>query len=124
MLDLYNEINDDKIEFIENQNEIKENKNEIIINNDEINEDSIEINYKPNNNNEKLRIFGNKFVKNNLNKCKIIYKNIEYNICEYINEIDNEYDNTDIIKIKLKYYNKIKDMSYVFSNCTELFSLS
>ena len=46
----------------------------------EINHENIEIeiNYKPIENKkdkkEKLRIFGNRFVNNNINKCKIIYK--------------------------------------------------
>ena len=72
---------------------------------------------------EKLRIFGNYFIKNNINKCKIIYNNEEYNLCEYINDIDEDYNTNNIITIKLKGYNNITDMSYMFNNCTQLSSL-
>ena len=39
-----------------------------------------------------LRIFGIIFVKNNLNKCKIIYKDKEYELKEYLFEIDKNYN--------------------------------
>ena len=71
------------------------------------------INYKPNNGNEKLRIFGEKFVEHNKDKCKIIYKNKEYDLSEFINDIDKKYN-----------YNDITDMSFMFYECNELFSLS
>ena len=77
LLDLYNEINENYNSEIneynnneineDNNNEINEynnkdiveyNNNEINENNKEINNDNTEINYKPNNNNKKLRIFG------------------------------------------------------------------
>ena len=92
----------------------------------EINDENLEIElkYNPiNNNEEKLRIFGKDFIKNNINKCKIIYKNKEYNLCEYINDIDYDYNTNDIITIKLKGYNNITDMSCMFSYCSELSSL-
>ena len=96
----------------------------------EINEENleIEIQYKPiktntKNKKEKLRVFGKQFIKNNINKCKIIYNNKEYNLCEYINEIDKNYNSNDIITIKLKGYNNITDMSCMFYNCSELSSL-
>ena len=69
----------------------------------EINNENLEIElkYNPiNNNKEKLRIFGNYFIKNNIYKCKIIYNNKEYDLCEYINDIDNYYNSNDIITIK------------------------
>ena len=117
LLDLYNEINGDNKRTNEINNEINENINEI-------NEDYIIINYKLNMKNEKLRIFGKYFVRNNKNKCKIIYENKEYNLCEYLNDINNEYNNNDnIITIKLKDYNNIIDMSYMFCECTQLYSL-
>ena len=83
------------------------------IKNDEDNEDK----------KEKLRIFGKEFIKNNINNCKIIYKNKEYDICKYINDIDDEYNPNDILIIKLKEYNNITDMSYIFFDCTTLSSL-
>ena len=104
MLYLYNEINNENLE--------------------------IEIQYKPDNTNkesekkEMLKIFSKKFISKNFGKCKIIYKNKEYDLCEYINDIDNKYYINDIIKIKLKGYNNITDLSYMFYNCNKLSSLS
>ena len=32
-----------------------------------------------------IKIFGSEFIKNNINKCKIIVGSAEYNLFEYIN---------------------------------------
>ena len=62
-------------------------------NNNVINKDiTDEIIYKSNKDG-KVQIFGTYFVKNNKQNCKIIYNNKEYEIKEYINDIDNEYNN-------------------------------
>ena len=80
--------------------------------------------YKPKENNkEKIRIFGTEFVKNNIDICKIIYNNEEYELKEYFNDIDDEYNNKDEIKIKLKGINNITDMSFMFDGCNSLSSL-
>ena len=50
-------------------------------------------------------MFGKSFIKNNINKCIIIYNNYEYDLCEYINYVDHNYKTNDIITIKLKGYN-------------------
>ena len=102
LLYLYNEINDKNLE--------------------------IEIQYKPiktntKNKKEKLRVFGKQFIKNNINKCKIIYNNFEYDLCEYIDDIIYKYNSNEIITIKLKGYNNITDMSYMFQWCESLSSL-
>jgi hypothetical protein len=39
----------------------------------------------------KTRIFGENFVKRNINKCKIIYNNKEHQIKEFFEEIDKNY---------------------------------
>ena len=92
----------------------------------------MELQYKPINTNkesednkvkEKFRIFGKEFVQNNINKCKIIYKNREDDLCEYINDIDDDYNNKDIIAIKLKGYNNKTNMSYMFGDYNKLSSL-
>ena len=73
--------------------------------------EEIEIIYKPEEDNkEKVRIFGEWFVNNNIYKCRIIYKNEEYELKEYFNDIYDEYSNKDEIKIKLKGINNITDM--------------
>ena len=106
LLYLYTEINDENLEIELQYKPINNNKEY---------EDSEE---KEGNEKERLRIFGEYFIKNNINKCKIIYNDEEYDLCEYINDIDNYYN--DIITIKLKGYNNITNMSSMFSDCAEL----
>ena len=43
--------------------------------------------------NKKLKILGQSFIINNKDKCKIIYKNKEYELQEYFEDIDNNYKN-------------------------------
>jgi len=91
----------------------------------EINDTNLEIdiNYKKiNNKEEKLRIFGNDFVNNNVNKCKIIYKEKEYKLTRYLEDIDNKYNPNDIISLKLKGINNITDMCNMFAKCNSLYS--
>ena len=71
-----------------------------------------------------LRLFGKKFVKKNKNKCKIIYENKKYRLKEYLEEIDKNYKNKNIIKIKLYEINNVSDMGYMFYGCYHLFSVS
>ena len=68
-----------------------------------------------------IKIFGSKFVKNNKKICKMIINNKEYEIREkyYINN-----NNDDKLNIKLKGINNVTDMSYMFSRCSSLSSLS
>ena len=125
LLNIENNINiENNLEKI-NQDNI--NNNIMVQNNNQnkceqqnnINEEII---YKPNKEG-KVRIFGEKFVKNNKDKCKIIYNNKEYELKEYFNDIDKEYNNKDDIKIKLKGINNITDMSRMFDYCETLSSL-
>ena len=111
LLYLYSEINDENLEIELNYKLNNDNKEY---------EDNEEIEKK-----EKLPIFGKNFVENNIDKCKIIYNNEdngenEYNLCEYINDIDDNFNSNDIIKIKLKGYNNITNMSFMFSECKSL----
>jgi len=70
-----------------------------------------------------IHIFGEKFVENNKDKCKIVFKNKEYELMEYF--YINDYNNNKLkkLQIKLKYINNIIDMSYMFYICTSLSSL-
>ena len=93
-----------------------------------INSDEIIIKYKINNSNsnysnDKIKIFGGKFVKNNKNYCKIIYKEKIFELSEYfdIKEIDNN-NNTNILEIKLIGLANINNMSCMFSSCSLLLS--
>ena len=49
----------------------------------------------------KIRIFGSKFVKNNKDICKMIIDNKEYEIAEYFN-IENYKNSNNKLKINLK----------------------
>ena len=95
-----------------------------INNNMKINKDEIEIKYKPKkNNNYKVRIFGEGFIENNRNKCKIIYKNGEYDLTDYLSNIDRYYNNQDEFTLKLNNIKNIKSAYSMFFNCASLFSL-
>jgi len=85
--------------------------------NDKVNE--ITAIYKVNDEKNKIRIFGSDFVKNNKDKCKIIYENEIYDLTEYFN-IKPKNDNLRII---LKGIRNITNMSYIFSKCSSLLSL-
>ena len=73
--------------------------------------------------NEKIsknKIFGEKFVENNKNKCKMIINEKEEELCSYYNieKIEKK-----VLKIKLKGINNINDMSYMFCGCESLLSI-
>ena len=86
--------------------------------------EEVEMVYKLKENNEEtIRIFGYFFVINNKDKCKIIYKDKEYELTEYFNNIDNNYNNKDLIRFKLTGINHITDMRDMFKYCYSLISL-
>jgi len=59
------------------------------------------IKYKINNYQEKIKIFGNNFVKNNKDKCKIMHEKKEYDLTEYF-KINNDNYNDNIIRNRIK----------------------
>ena len=77
----------------------------------------LEIVFMPNS--ESKRIFGEDFVKNNKEKCKLMYNGEEKELKEYYQEFDNK----DLIKFKLKFNNNIVDMSYMFKECKNIKSI-
>ena len=109
-----NSQNNNDINNIENQNNNQQFQKEL--NNNDY------IIYKPKNEGN-VRIFGANFVNNNKKKCKIIYKNKEFELKEYFNDINKKYNNKDEIKIKLKGINNITNMSHMFESCSTLSSL-
>ena len=81
----------------------------------------IEIVYDPmEDNDHKMRIFGKNFVNNNKDKCKIIYKNKEYELKENFEDIDINYNYSDIIILTLRIFKNINDMSFMFNECIRL----
>ena len=95
---------------------IKEN----LINDDE-NIDEIIIGYKIDNieYSENIKIFGDDFVKNNKNKCKIILNGNEFELSENINVNINQLKN-NIFEIKLKGIKNVTNFSYMFCSCESL----
>ena len=97
--------------------DLKENKKKSkeIINK---NVDEITILYKIKNikNKKSIRIFGEEFVKNNKDKCKIIINGKEIELCSYINININKINNNKIYEIKLNGINSITNMSRMFIN--------
>ena len=73
---------------------------------------------------DEFRIFGKKFVERNKYTCKIIYNNKQYELKEYFKEIDNNYKDKNIIKLKLIEIVDIIDMSEMFYGCYHLISFS
>ena len=55
--------------------------------------------------------------------CKIIYKNKEYELKEYFEDIDNNYNQKDEISIKLKINKDIFNMSKMFFECNSLLEI-
>ena len=83
----------------------------------------LEVNFQPKKGGHKKRILGEKFVEKNKDKCKIIYKNKEYKLKEYFEDIDDHYNPLDLIIFKLCIDNNISDMSCMFYGCASLISL-
>jgi surface protein len=91
------------------------------LNNDVLSE--MTIRYSINNKEEKIKIFGEKFIDNNKDKCNLIIYGKEYRLCEYIdkNIIENNINN--YLEIRLKETQKITNMSYMFSYCNSLLEI-
>ena len=90
-------------------------------------QDYITIKYKIFSKDEKIRIFGDKFVENNTgffpwsNKGQIRYKN---NILNLQTHLDlKEINKDEILEIKLEGISDISDISYMFDNCDRLLSI-
>ena len=83
--------------------------------------DYITINYNIKENDIKVRIFGENFVKNNKNICQIIYEDECCELTQFLN-IKN-LENNKILEIKLIGINNFVDASYMFYDCESLKSL-
>ena len=101
------------INELKNKNEFKNTK---IKENKENNEIAIEYQIK----NEKIKLFGSSFVKNNKDKCLIKYKEKEYDLLKYF---DSNLAKDRTLIIKLIGVNNITDMSCMFKGCSNLIGL-
>ena len=84
------------------------------------NKNQIEIIYNIDKSEDNIKIFGEDFVKNNINNCQIVIEGKEYKLSESFNIKDY---NKDKLTILLKGINNITDMSHMFRRCNSLTSL-
>ena len=68
------------------------------------------------------KLFGEIFIKNNKNKCKMIINGEEKEICSYLPNYHEYLDKGKLI-LKLIVNKNITDISYMFSGCLSLISL-
>ena len=71
---------------------------------------------------EKIRIFGDKFVENNKDNCKIYYNGKEKELRTYI--MKKDFNNNNKIEVILRKYKDVVDMSFMFYDCNSLLSIS
>ena len=104
-----------------NSNTIQDKFNIIYNMYKKMNVDEINICYKIKD--EKIRIFGEEFVKKNKNYCSLIINGKEKELTDiYYCELNNS--EKEVLELKLKGITNITDMSYMFSDCSSLLSLS
>ena len=77
-------------------------------------------------NEKEIKVFGSEFVKNNKNICKIKHNNIIYPLKSkfIIKKKINNNSSHNLFVIKLMNANQIKDMSYMFYECSSLYDFS
>ena len=78
----------------------------------------IKIKYHNKDKEKEIKIFGDNFVKNNKDKCKIFYNNKEYDLTTKFNV-----ENINQLEIELYGILKINNMSCMFHGCSSLTSL-
>ena len=87
----------------------------------------VEINYEflriPTDDDIPLKIFGDKFISNNLNKCKIIFEENEYDLSHTFYSSDMPSIYSKDFSIKLKGINNITNMSSMFEGCLNIKSI-
>jgi len=84
--------------------------------------DKLKLKYFTHNNNASIRLFGENFIKNNINKCSVIINNELKKIedCEFY-KLKEPNKELNIILLK---EDDIIDISYMFNDCEELKSIS
>ena len=70
----------------------------------------------------RVRIFGDEFVKNNKDNCKIIFDNNEQELSAFF-DLKNIEIKEQILEIQLKEINNLKNLSHMFNECSSLFEL-
>ena len=67
---------------------------------------------------DKIRLFGDKFIENNKSKIQIIIDDENYELNSFY-KLTNQKEN-EILKIKLKQIKNLTDLSYMFKGCSSL----
>ena len=80
-----------------------------------------QLEYKATNGRE-IKLFDSYFVKENKDKCKIIYNEKEYELTEYFEVGNNLNNDNNLIKIQLKIDNNITNIANMFKGCLTLLS--
>ena len=124
ILSIIKENEDNKDEEYINSYDKKESKDEDYHNNENNKriiqkKNLIKLTYI-NKDDKKIKIFGKNFVKMNRGKCKIKYKNQDYDLTEYFDVLDDHKGNLEIF---LEGIDKITDASEMFSDCSLLVNL-
>ena len=88
-----------------------------------MNLNEIIIKYKIEKEDKRIRIFGDNFVNNNYNNCKIILNGKKYNLISHL-DIKDKIINEKLMAIKLRGIKKIKKLVDLFAKCSSLKSLS
>ena len=117
-----NKINEGKNNKNDKYNMKNKNENNAINIIKENSDDEITIKYKIGFDKE-IKLFGQNFVENNKQKCKMIIDGKENEICSYYKLDDNNYKKDKILEIKLRGIKNITNMSYMFYNFESLTSL-
>ena len=87
----------------------------------EVNKNEIDLIYNITKDHDIIKIFGENFVENNKDLCKIIHENTQYDLNEYFECVNY---NSDTLKIKLKGINNVSNLESMFEECSELSCLS
>ena len=88
--------------------------------------DYIKLVYKINEKEEKIKLFGDKFIENNINlknKLKIIHEKKEFEFQQFFDVKNICKKDKNILKIKLKGINELINISYMFDKCESLLSV-
>ena len=78
--------------------------------------------YKVDKDNDSIRLFGDEFVKNNINNCYLLIDGKQIKLCKEL-ALSHEQKKKTILEIKLIEINKITNMKSLFHYCSSLNSL-
>jgi len=79
--------------------------------------------YKLNISSSKIKLFGEEFVNNNKDNCKMIIGNKEEELNSFLKTVIIQKQNSDILEVKLRIKKKLENMSYMFKGCECLYSI-